>query len=81
MIEFKGDSVNITVDSGELEKAIAYMIDLLEYMQMNPDIKGEEAVWHLDNIRVAIETMKAFWYEHFGEEQDGKNTSVQTEIS
>lgn len=81
MIEFKGDSVNITVDSGELEKAIAYMIDLLEYMQMNPDIKGEEAVWHLDNIRVAIETMKAFWCEHFGEEQDGKNTSVQTEIS
>lgn len=70
MIDIKDDAVNIAVDSEELEKSIAYMTDLLEYMQMNPDVKGEEAVWHLDNIRVAIETMKAFWCEHFGEENE-----------
>lgn len=81
MIEIKDDGVNIAVDSEELEKSIAYMTDLLEYMQTNPAVEGEEAVWHLDNIRVAIETMKAFWCEHFGEEKDGQNTSVQTEIS
>lgn len=70
MIEIKDDAVNIAVDSEELEKSIAYMTDLLEYMQMNPDIKGENAVWHFDNIRVAIETMQAFWFEHFGEEKE-----------
>lgn len=67
MIEFKGDSVNITVDSDELEKAIAYMIDLLEYMQNNPELTGEKAVYHIDNVMVAIEVMKAFWCEHFVE--------------
>ena len=67
LIEFKGDSVNITVDSDELEKAIAYMIDLLEYMQNNPELTGEKAVYHIDNVMVAIEVMKAFWCEHFGE--------------
>lgn len=68
MIEFKGDSVNITVDSDELEKAIGYMIDLLEYMQNNPELTGEKAVYHIDNVMVAIEVMKAFWCEHFDEE-------------
>lgn len=71
MIEFNGNSVNITIDSDELEKAIAYMIDLLEYMQGNPELTGEKAVYHIDNIRVAIETMKAFWLEHFDEEGEG----------
>lgn len=70
MIEFKGDSVNITIDQDDLEKAIAYMIDLLEYIQKNPKLAGEKAVYHIDNVRTAIETMKAFWCENFGKEKD-----------
>ncbi len=76
MINIDGDTVNITIDEDQLLEALAYMEDFLEHVQKNPDITGERAVKTIDIIRTAIETMQAFWAEHFAEDD-----RVKTEVN
>lgn len=69
MIEIKGNDVKITIDEEPLLKAIAYVEGFLEYLQEDPDVKGESAVTTIDIFRTIIETLQAFWCEHFSEKR------------
>ena len=64
MITKKADNIEITIDKEPLEQSIACMEDMLEFYQA-ADEKQECLCEH---INIAIETMKAFWVEHFAEE-------------
>ncbi len=69
------ENVEITIEEEQLIKSIATIKDMLAFYQVNSDVKGERAVTLIENLAVAIETMEAFWCEHFAEGgHDGKIT-------
>lgn len=75
MIIRTDENVEITIDEEQLIKSIANLKDMLDFYQVNSDVKGERAVTLIENLVVAIETMEAFWCEHFAEgSNDGKVT-------
>lgn len=78
MIDIKDGMVTFTINSTDIEKSIALLADMKDFCEEQNEEGTKETC---EALTVAIETMKAFWCEYFGEEKDGQNTSVQTEIS
>ena len=70
MIKRIGDMVEISVEEEQLLKEIAYMQDFLEFMQRDLSLAGEEALEHIGTVTGVIETLQAFYCEHFGEEKE-----------
>ena len=57
------------------------MEGFLEHLQKSPDFVGEKAVNTLDVIRTTIETLQAFWTEHFSDKEDDAEVVVaRTEV-
>ena len=56
------NDVTITIEEKDLYPAIADMESLLEHLKSKPDSEEFQK-----SVTTAIETMKAFWCEHFAE--------------
>ena len=69
MIEKTEDEVRIKVNADELYKSMALLSDMRDFCEEQSQIeegKKETA----EALNIAIETMAAFWAEHFAEEGD-----------
>ena len=71
MIDIGKDIVTISVDTTDVEKSIALLTDMLEFCQKQ-DIETEGKKETAAALTTAIETMKAFWCEHFSEEDQNE---------
>lgn len=69
MITKSEDVVQISIGQEELERALAEVFDLLDYMKDQEETKAKKAL--IKALSVASEAMQAFWLEHFGEGTDG----------
>ena len=65
MTQITKDAVSITIEAEDLYPAIADMEALLEYLKM----KNTQEEFQ-KSVITAIETMEAFWCEHFAEDDD-----------
>jgi len=63
----KDGKVEISIDEEELIKATATLKDFKDYL--DDQTEGKEFT---KDITIAIETMNAFWCEHFGGSEDGE---------
>lgn len=67
MIKTTDEHVDITINSEELVKAIAFLTDMSAFCSAQTEESVKETV---DALTVAIETMSAFWSEHFADLTD-----------
>lgn len=68
MIERTEDQVNIRIDEQELIEAMALLTDLRDYTDQQHGLRGISETSKA--LTVALETMTAFFFEHFSEEDD-----------
>lgn len=67
MIEIKDETVTFTINSTDIEKSIALLADMKDFCEEQNEEGTKETC---EAITVAIEAMKAFWCEHFCEENE-----------
>ena len=63
MITKSKDGVEITIEAQDIEMACGHLLKLKDYIVKE---HGENEL--TKDIDVAVETMEAFWCEHFGED-------------
>lgn len=67
MIKEVGDNIEISVSNTDIEESIALLTSMKEFCKEQNEEGVEETT---KALTVAIETMQAFWCEHFCEEGD-----------
>lgn len=67
MIEINADTVTITNSAEDIEKSIALLSDMRDFCKEQNEEGTKETT---EALTVAIETMQAFWCEHFGDEEN-----------
>lgn len=66
MITINGEETTIEISDDDLVQAIALLKDLKEFCEGQQEVnEGKEET--VKALNTAIETMSAFWIEHFGE--------------
>lgn len=65
----EGDQVQINIDEETLIKSIALVKDMNDFCKGRSEEGVSETV---EALTCAIETMQAFWCEHFGEQRGNK---------
>lgn len=68
MVTEKNERVEFIIDSEDLIKSIALLEDMRDFCKEQEEIsEGKKET--TDALTVAVETMQAFWLEHFSEEE------------
>lgn len=67
MIREEGDQTIISIDEDDMIQAIALLTNMRDYCKTLVKEKGQAET--VEALTVAIETMGAFYCEHFGEEE------------
>lgn len=67
MIKEEDDQTVISVDEDDLVKSIALLTDMRDYCKTLVKERGQADT--VEALTVAIETMSAFYCEHFGEDE------------
>ena len=67
MIEVEFGTVTITNTAEDIEESIALLTDMRDFCKERREEGTRETT---KALTVAIETMQAFWCEHFGDEEN-----------
>lgn len=73
-ISFEKDSVNFRIDSEALIKSIAYIDELIQFLQDQQEANMDNGAYdQIEMLSTASVTLRAFWCEHFGEDDNAQN--------